>query len=236
MHKFLWPATLLLIGAFGVAEGVWTNRWSWLEGPAQASAKLAGVPHHIGDWEGKDLELDALQVARAEISGYLMRQYTHKATGATVQVLLVCGAPGPTSLHTPDICYAGVGYSQAGPLVAQVVEGTARCAPAGFWTGRFNKTGPQPESLRIYWAWNATGAWSASPNPRWDFAQYRYLYKLYLVRPLSKPDETLAEDPTPEFLRLFLPEVEKCLFGAPEPLADSAQRGGNPDLGVGRGS
>jgi hypothetical protein len=244
MQKFLWPATFLLIVAFGVAEGVWTNRWSWLDGPEQASAKLARVPGTVGDWEGRDQELDARQIARAEISGYLMRKYTHKATGQAVQVLLVCGRPGPTSLHSPDICYAGAGYGQVGPLVAQVVEGTG--APAGFWMGRFDKLGPQPESLRIYWAWNATGAWSASTNPRWDFAHHRFLYKLYVVRPLSRADEPLADDPTPEFMRVFLPEVQKCLFGQAEPLAwrtdcpsDCVAGAGwtmRPPWGVGRGS
>jgi hypothetical protein len=211
MHKYLWPATFLLIAAFGVGEGAWTNRWSWLDGPEQASVKLVAVPTIVGDWESKDQELDARQIARAEIVGYLMRQYTHKATGATVQVLLVCGRPGPTSLHTPDICYAGAGYAQTGSLVAQALEGAG--TPAGFWTGRFEKPGPEPESLRIYWAWNATGAWSASDNPRWEYARHRFLYKLYVIRPLAKADEPLADDPTPEFMRVFLPEVQKCLFG-----------------------
>ncbi len=233
MHRFLWPATFLLIVAFGVGEGVWTNRWSLMDGPEQASAKLVAVPQIVGDWEGKDQELDPRQIARAEISGYLMRQYTHRATGATMQVLLVCGRPGPTSLHTPDICYAGAGYAQAGALVPQVVEGAG--SPAGFWTGRFDKPGPQPESLRIYWAWNATGAWSASDNPRWEYAHHRFLYKLYVVRPLTKADEPLADDPTPEFMRVFLPEVQKCLFGQAAPLACKADRR-SAYVCVGRGS
>jgi Protein of unknown function (DUF3485) len=216
MGKYLWPAALVLIVGFGMAEGMWTNRWSLSEGPEQASAKLAAIPKNVGDWEGQDQELGARQIARAEITGHVMRQYTHKGTGAILQVLLVCGRSGPTALHPPDICYAGAGFSKAGPLAAEVFEGTGLQVAPGFWRGRFVKPGPEPESLRICWAWNATGAWKASENPRWEFAKNRYLYKLYVVRPLSKADEPLADDPTPEFMRLFLPEVQKCLFGEPQ--------------------
>jgi uncharacterized protein DUF3485 len=224
MGKFLWPATLLLIGTFGIAEGMWTNRWSWSDGPEQASAKLVGIPLNVGDWEGQDQELDTRQVARAEITGYLMRQYSHKGTGATVQVLLVCGRSGPTALHPPDICYAGAGFSKAGPLVAEVIEGAGLQVAPGFWRGQFVKSGPEPESLRIFWAWNGTGAWRASENPRWEFAKNRFLYKLYVIHPLSRAGEPLADDPTPEFMRVFLPEVQRCLFGKDEPRDRSANR------------
>ena len=44
------------------------------------------------------------------MTGYLLRTYTHRISGETFQVLLVCGKPGPTSLHPPDVCYQGAGY------------------------------------------------------------------------------------------------------------------------------
>ena len=76
---------------------------------------------------------------------------------------------------------------------------------------------------------------SASDNPRWEYARHRFLYKLYVVRPLAKADESAADDPTPEFMRVFLPEVQKCLFGPTTPLACKTDRQ-SACVCVGRGS
>jgi Protein of unknown function (DUF3485) len=212
LKKLILPACLVLIIAFGVANGMWTDRWSMFEGPAQASAKLHDIPQSIGDWEGKDQELDASQVSQAGIVGYVMRHYTNRVTGETVQVLLVCGSAGPTSCHTPDICYAGQGYELATPPTFKTFPATSSQASATFNVGRFQKAGPTPDILNIYWAWNATGTWNAPANPRWAFGHHRFLYKLYVIRPQTKTTESSADDTVPAFLQGFLPQVQKFLL------------------------
>ena len=211
MLKLLWPISILLIVAFGVAEGLWTDRWSLFQGPEQASAMLAMIPMKVGDWEGQDQEMESRQLAAAEVTGYIARVYTHRGTSKRVQVLLICGRPGPTCVHTPEVCYVGAGYGAAEDKVTQVLK-DGLPTPAAFWVCKYQKNGPLPEGLRIYWAWNATGPWVAPANPRWDLASYRFLYKLYAVHPMDATDESAAQDPTPEFLRVFLPEVQKKLM------------------------
>src|SRR5437870_1212645 len=98
----------LLVG-FGVFEGLWTNRWGWSHEVERATERLAAVPRTIGEWHGHDEILDARQVKQAEMSGYVMRRYVHQRTGAALTVLLVCGRPGPTCVHSPDVCYRGAG-------------------------------------------------------------------------------------------------------------------------------
>ena len=49
-------------------------------------------------------------------------------------------------------------------------------------------------------------------QPRVQFGGASALYKLYVIRPLSRPDEPPAEDPSDDFMRAFLPEVRKCLL------------------------
>jgi hypothetical protein len=210
MMKQALPALfgLALLMPYGVAEGLWTNRWHVSAGLERATARLAQLPHRVGDWEGRDQELDPRQVARAEMSGYLMRRYTHGPTGAEVSILLVCGRPGPTALHSPDVCYAGAGYAAAQPPARHEI---AAGAGDTLWVGDFRKPGPAPEPLRIYWAWNGAGAWQAPDSPRVQFAHYPALYKLYVIRDLAH-DEPIAEDVSQQFLREFLPVAQRVLF------------------------
>ena len=54
---------------------------------------------------------------------------------ALSSVLLVCGRPGPVSVHTPDVCYAGVGYAMENP---PVLYQPPSATPSGeFWMADF---------------------------------------------------------------------------------------------------
>ncbi len=155
--------------------------------------------------------LDPDAVAQAKLAGSLWRCYRNLQTGDVVSVLLVCGRPGPVSLHTPDACYGGAGYDMAGSPVRCDVP-AAPAAPATFWTARFRKSGtPVPSDLHIYWSWNAKGAWEAADNPRLTFAGASALYKLYVICDAPPPDAPEAKDPGREFIGQFLPALQKAL-------------------------
>ena len=212
----LFPAWLgvALVVAFGLAEGLWANRWRTSDAPQRAAERLAEVPLTVGDWQGEARELDARQVAMAEVSGHLWRRYVNRRTGAAVTVLLVCGPPGPVALHPPEICYAGAGYRLVAEKVRRAVPVEALPAPPEFWVARFQLDGAVPRPLRIYWAWNGGGGWEASDNPRVAFARAGALYKLYVIRELSRPDEPPEADPAREFMKSFLPQLQGRLFPA----------------------
>jgi hypothetical protein len=196
-------AALVLVIAFGLYEGLWTNRWGFAQDTEKAAARLVNIPKVVGEWQGEDHELDRRQIEASEMTGYLMRRYTHAGSGASVTVALICGRPGPTSVHTPDICYGGAGFTQEKP------EERRQLQDAELWVGLFKK---ESEALRIYWGWSANGEWSAPSNARVTFGRERALYKLYVQRQLASADEPLNEDPSEDFLRAFLPEVNRCLF------------------------
>jgi hypothetical protein len=207
--------TLALVVAYGIAEGVWTNRWISSAALERATARLSDVPRVVGAWEGTDDELDPRQVAQAEMSGYVMRRYVHQQTGAALSVMLVCGRAGPTSLHSPQSCYPGIGY-QPGAAPQRQAIGGQKPAADDFWVAQFKKEGPRPEVIRIFWSWNGAGKWQAADSPRLQFARHTALYKLYVIRSLGRADEGLADDPALDFLEQFLPAVERALF-APAP-------------------
>src|SRR5207248_510559 len=62
-------------------------------------------------WDGAAVALDPRQTEAAQVAGALSRRYTHRYTHAAATVLILCGRPGPVSVHTPDVCYSGAGFT-----------------------------------------------------------------------------------------------------------------------------
>jgi hypothetical protein len=201
---------LPLIVAFGMVEGAWTGRWVHQRAPEEAAARLEMVPMSFGEWDGVAKELDPRQVAKAELSGHALRRYVHRTSGANLSVLLVAGRSGPVAVHTPDVCYGGVGFDLVAPPVSTSVNTDGASA---FKVGSFKKvSAPVPEYLRVFWAWSTDGkSWTAPDNPRLTFGGAPALYKLYVIRQMADANESPQADPCVDFLRQFLPMVEKSL-------------------------
>jgi hypothetical protein len=210
MARVLPLLTVVAAVAFsGVVQGVWTNRWGQARA-VEAAAKLEGVPMTLGDWDGQRRELSAREVAVAEINGYLLRRYVNRRTGDVVSLLIVCGPPGPVSVHTPEVCYRGAGYAQVG---AAFRYSTRPEGSAEFLVRQFQKENAAvPTHLRILYGWGAAGAWTAPDNPRVAFARSPALYKIYVSRELVKEDEVLEGDPATDFVKVLMPELQRALF------------------------
>jgi hypothetical protein len=170
------------------------------------------VPLSLGsDWDvEEDRKLSEREGALAEIDGYLSRRYVHRRTGRIVSVLLLCGKPGPMSVHTPEMCYAGAGYDEIGSAKAYTAPTDSSCR---FQVHDFRKNNvATPTLLRIFLSWGQRGEWSVPVNPRLAFAGKPYLYKLYVVREMAKADESLEEDPASELIRNLIPQLNEKLF------------------------
>ncbi len=199
---------LLIVLAAGAVHGMWTGRWTRSHALEERSAALVRVPNSFGEWQGEDQKLDERTIEAAGIAGYLMRTYRNPR-GEQVQVLIVCGRPGPISVHTPEICYAGAGYVQTSEAVRTPAEATSSGRPCDFWSLNFQKPGPTgPDRLRIYYAWGTGSNWIAADSPRIEFAGTPALYKMYLVRPAP----TAGRDATLDsFAQAFLPVLSEAL-------------------------
>jgi hypothetical protein len=208
---------LALVVAYGLAEGSWAGRWQPAAAPHEAAARLAAVPAVLGDWEGTDTTLDHRVAAQAELSGSLMRTYTHKVTGETLTVLLVCGRPGPVSVHTPDVCFVGSGYSLPKPPARQPAPGGG--GGDEFWVGDFQQpSAGDPIPVRAYWAWSTDGqAWSAPDHPRLTFARAGALYKLYVTRSVPPGGPAAETDPAADLMARLLPALRQVLAPPPPP-------------------
>jgi hypothetical protein len=121
------------------------------------------------------------------------------------------------AIHTPEVCYAASGYQVGTPLrfrAANLLE------PAEMWTVEMvRRRAAEQTRLRIFYAWNATGAWLASDNPRLAFAGHPVLYKMYLLRDLPGAGAPLDNDPCFELLRQLQPALQRCLFATDTPVS-----------------
>jgi hypothetical protein len=204
-----------LLAVSGLAHGLWTGRWQRSDALDVALARVGHVPLTVGSWKGHDLEVDPAPFRQARAEAYWTRRY-EDSKGRAVTVILMCGRSGPLAVHTPDVCYRGAGYEMAGdPESVDVSAGPG--GPAHFWTARFQKEEPGAAGqLRLLWSWSTGGGpWLAPERPRLTFAGQPALYKLYVIRDLTTPDEPLAGDPALDLLRDLLPALDRAL--APPP-------------------
>jgi hypothetical protein len=211
----LTAATALFVCS-GIVHGLWTNRWTAPPEVEAAVRKLDSVPMTLGDWEGENLPMSERDKVMAGGAGYLLRRYKNRATGSVVTVFLVCGRSGPVSVHTPDVCLAGSGYTHTGGDDDYPVGVDSLPHPARFAIGNFQaEESPAPDLLRTFWSWHADGAWQVPGNPRRAFARHPVLHKLYLIRRLARPDEPVNADPCLDLMKGLLPELQRQLVAGP---------------------
>jgi hypothetical protein len=205
-------AVVVLLGKVG---GNWTDRWTIGHEIEPAAVRLGRVSLALGDWTGQELEFNAREHAGTGIRAGLLRRYVNRRTDARVTVLIVCGRPGPISVHTPEVCYAAAGYEVIGDRIQATVPLGPETPPARFWKVRLRKLGAVvPEMLGVHYAWSATGLWRAPERePRLEFAGRPSLYKLYVIDDRATA-EPAATDPTIAFIQALLPELERSLFSA----------------------
>lgn len=209
---------IALVVASGYVHGSWTGRWQSAEVLARAADAVQKVPQTIGDWDCvKENQLTSEEVELAEIAGYVSRQYRNRRTSDVVNFVLMCGKPGPISVHPPTACYTGLGYQQVGltqPYRRQPQDNLV--AADQFHTARFES--PQRGDTvqpHIYWAWTADGRWQTPESPRLAFVGSPALFKMYVsfeAESGSKPD---VQSPAVTFLDAALPVLQTQVFGKP---------------------
>jgi hypothetical protein len=212
MPKSALLAAITILLATGFLHGLWTDRWAFSDEPQGSAGKLARLPTMIEDWTAEEpLEIGSRELEKSAIDPcYFGYRFVNSRSKQRVQVFLVCGRPGPISVHTPDICFEGAGYRMKAPPENFLLTSLP---PNEFWQSKFVKDGREAqENVRVFWAWNAGGHWQAPNNPRVTFARSKALFKLYVIHELARPGLPVDEDPSVDFMKKFLPEVQKSLF------------------------
>jgi hypothetical protein len=210
----LTSALILLLGAAAV-HGLWTDRWGGRRELEDALARMSAIPLEAVEWRGQEQAGDPEKddaAARVGIARIARRQFTRMADGAAVSVIVMGGRFGPLSVHTPDVCYGGAGYTMSGKP-ARLEFTCADGSRAVFWTAVFHKTqSPEVPPLRIFWGWNTGNGWEAPGNPRFAFRMKPVLFKLYAAREMASANEPLDQDAASALLKSWLPLLNRTLF------------------------
>jgi hypothetical protein len=202
-------AAAVLLAATGVVHGLRSDRWVVGSDVLSAASRLEAIPWVVGDWEGSPLEVNERQVRVAQVVGHRGQKFVHRMTAERSSLLIICARPGAASIHTPDVCYQGLGYSMQKEPVRQAVSGGGLTAE--FWTTTFARPGPLPAVLRLWWAWGVGDRWQASSTPRLSFARAPALYKIYVASPVRDAGQDVQNDAGYKLIGALLPDLQRAL-------------------------
>lgn len=222
---------IVVVLAAGAFHGNWTNRWDDSPELDASLVYLPKLPMTIGPWVGEDVPQTEAQLrtfTQAELRVAVVRAYKHRESGERIDIMAVCGPPGPIGTHTPEACYGGAGFTlqvAPSPLEFPVTNPTSG-KPNSFWVADFrdNKTVTR-NGLKIYWSFRPNGPdghWEASSKPRGEYALNRALYKIYVIRPMLMMGPSPIDDSiTPEFIEPLLAAMEESVFAPQHPPAQA---------------
>lgn len=192
-------AGTVVIVAAGIAHGALTHRWGPGDELARAADVVESFPESFGPWRLQDAsELPDVVAETLQCAGYVNRRYLNVDTSEVVSIAVIVGPPGPTSVHTPEICYSSRDYSiDQGPN-QRVLETDGE--DHAFWELAFRSNLPGGPPLQVAYAWATDGVWVAAQAPRFRFGGSPFLYKIQVAGVPQSDPEQQAEGLCTEFL------------------------------------
>ena len=194
-----------------LVHGRLSSRWGPTQSMIEAGAGLNRIPDRIETWVLQpSQQLPESARSMLECVGDISRSYVSPTTQASVQYSLIVGPAGPTSVHSPEICFPAQNYRQLSNRKRVKIRDSGG-VDHEFWTVDFQSQGLEARLLHVYYAWSTGGPWSAPDNARYAYAGSPSLYKLQLVGYPSPVVTKESEDPVPAFLSEFLPTAETVI-------------------------
>lgn len=198
----------------GLVRGRLTHRWGAPADLVAGAKRVKSLPTEFGEWRLQaEHELNAIVTRTLRCEGYVNRTYANQETGESVNVAVLVGPAGPTSVHTPEICYSSREYDMVESPHRVSVRGAAK-PEEQLWAITFRSHNVAGDELRVYYGWATEGPWLAPDQPRMAFGGERMLYKMQLAGYVVPGPAARKSDPCLNFLRDFLPVADRELFAA----------------------
>lgn len=173
-------AGLIAIVVGGVTHGALTQRWGPHSGLREAATTLDSFPDAFGPWRVHELRgMEDRVVEMLQCAGHVNRSYLNVDTSELVNVSVIVGPPGPTAVHTPDICYSSRDYSVKESPEKRTID--AGGDKHSFWAMRLRPNEPGGADLHVYYAWADEPVWRAADAPRYEYGARPYLYKVQVA-------------------------------------------------------
>lgn len=203
--KTVIPAAVVGIIAIvvgGAIHGRVTQRWSASNELLKAAEVVEAFPESFGPWrQEKSLEMEDTVAETLQCAGYVTREYFNTETSDRVQLFIIVGPPGPTAVHTPEICYSSRDYEISEDAKKVSLQEDERNHT--FWALKLKSRRPGGADRRVHYAWTCDETWRASEAPRYEYGGMPYLYKIQ-VTGVSK---FFREDDTDNFCMRFLADL-----------------------------
>ncbi len=197
-------AALGLTLATGVVYGRWTHRWGPPADLQAAAKQLEEFPRQIGDWKlSEETPLADAIIQTLECAGYVNRVYVHQSTGQLIRLAVIVGPPGPTAVHTPEICYSSRAY-EISKSREKAIMGPPGASANSFWKTTLKSRNVGAEQLQVYYGWSIGDNWQASRSPRFEFGGNPLLYKIQLAGEIGDLSNRELADPCRDFLDALL--------------------------------
>jgi len=198
-RKFLCllATVLVLTLVSGTLYGRLTQRWGASTDLVAAADHVRDFPRTLGAWKmSEDSTMSDKVQHMLECAGYVNRTYLHQKTGQSIGLAIIVGPPGPTAVHTPEICYSSRSYTIEDSPQKTVVDEPGH----SFWGIRFKSRHAGTQPLQVYYAWNNGKQWEATDNPRIQFGGHKLLYKIQVSGNVDLGFGQGLPDPAKEFV------------------------------------
>ena len=205
---------LVVLGAGTYVEGKLSERWGDRQSEKldKFTERLSRVPKRIDDWVGTDDEVNLEEFEQSHCDGYVSRTYVN-SDGDRVNMYLVSGTARNVTQHTPDWCYVGAGYLKVEDQNQYEMKCEGVPSDPEFLTAIFRKEEPlMKHEIRIYWTFSDDGNWQGPRVPTAAFAGRPALYKIYLITNVDEVGADPDTNPSLDFARVLLPELQRILF------------------------
>lgn len=191
-------AMVILTGISGVMHGKMSNRWGASADLQSAGDAIGELPDQFGGWTMEEEKaVPNLVIETIQASGSAQRVYADDR-GYRVEMVLLAGPPGPIAVHKPEICYS----SQNTQMLEEESVTVGGSNEHSFRMIKFKPESLSATPFRVFYGFSEDGVnWVASENPRVEFGDADYLYKLQMVSDALVPTD--GDDSAQAFLSAF---------------------------------
>lgn len=215
-------AACLLLAASGLVRGWQDRRFETAKNrvisplfPLKELPTMISSP--LGTWqalEDGDIALDPQIIRIAGSTDSVVRNYVEQSTGVMVTVLVLYGRAEAIVAHTPEVCYPATGHDLVDDVIDLAVPlGTT---PAVFRSLVYGKKGGTTTNRdEVFYSLRHDGRWAPGVDGNWRVLRYSpAVFKVQLQRRVAEHEQRHLNNPTEQFLALFVPELERRITDA----------------------
>lgn len=200
-------ACAILVGA-GLVHGRITDRWGVPSSVSAAADRLDHLPDVIHGWTSTRRDVSDRVLTAAAAANIVDRNFL-SPEGDHIQVMIVCGRPGPVTRHPPNVCFTASGLRQASGITTDRFPNEPDRQSMEFAQCLFESEEASSRFI-TQWSFSSNGRdWQMPGNPRMAFAGEGWLYKLYIIASEAKDDRVIAR--RNEFVNQLLAELREVL-------------------------